>query len=157
MRCPSCEDSDTRVVDSRTTGDAVRRRRECQACGERFTTHERPERRVLWVVKKDGRREPFTRQKVLHGLALACRKRPIDDDALDKLVSEVESVLEARRESDLPASLVGEAVMDALRELDEVAYVRFASVYREFESVEQFIEAIHPLREPTDDHSESVR
>ncbi|MFT6142345.1 MAG: transcriptional repressor NrdR [Myxococcota bacterium] len=146
MRCPACDDADSRVVDSRTTGDAVRRRRECLACGERFTTHERPEKRVLWVIKKDGRREPFTRGKVLHGLALACRKRPVDDAKLDEVAREVEHRLESRRESDIPVTAVGEAVMAALLNVDEVAYVRFASVYRAFESVEQFIDAIHPLR-----------
>lgn len=146
MRCPACDDGGSRVVDSRTTNDSVRRRRECQVCSERFTTHERLERRVLWVVKRAGQREPFTRGKVLHGLALACRKRPVDAAMLDALVRDVETRLEARRESDVPSSAVGEAVMDALRDVDEVAYVRFASVYRAFESVEQFIDAIQPLR-----------
>ncbi len=147
MRCPACDDAESRVVDSRTTGDAVRRRRECLACGERFTTHERPEKRVLWVVKKDGRREPYARGKVLHGLALACRKRPVDSARLDELARDVEHRLESRRESDIPASAVGEAVMAALLVVDEVAYVRFASVYGAFESVEQFIDAIQPLRD----------
>ena len=156
MRCPACDDADTRVVDSRTTGESVRRRRQCQACGERFTTHERPERRTLWVVKKDGRREPFARGKLLHGLALACRKRPIDDAGLDAIARGVETRLEQLREEDVPASAVGEAVMTELRDVDEVAYVRFASVYGAFESVEQFIDAIQPLREATADTSEGA-
>lgn len=146
MQCPSCQHPDSRVVDSRESGDAIRRRRSCLACGHRFTTLERTELRLPWVVKKDGRREPFSRDKVLHGLALACRKRPIDADRLLQAVQEIELRLAEGRESDVSSSQVGEAVMSVLREIDAVAYVRFASVYREFESVEQFAEAILPLR-----------
>ncbi len=148
MHCPACNAEDTRVVDSRAAGDAIRRRRVCQACSERFTTHERMEQRELWVVKKDGRRELFDRDKVLRGLGLACRKRPLSRDQLDGLTQQVEDALRSRRAQELPAHEVGAAVMDVLRGVDDVAYVRFASVYREFESVEQFIETIRPLRQP---------
>lgn len=148
MQCPSCQHPDSRVVDSRESGDAIRRRRSCLSCGHRFTTLERTELRLPWVVKKDGRREPFSRDKVLHGLALACRKRPIDADRLLSAVQEIEQRLAEGREADVSSAQVGEAVMDVLQRMDAVAYVRFASVYREFESVEQFIEAILPLRGP---------
>jgi len=147
MQCPTCDSLDLRVVDSRNAGDAIRRRRECQGCGGRFTTHERLEQRTIWVQKKDGRKELFSREKVLRGVALACRKRPIDGAALDDVVRRVEACLEAGKEATLPAADVGEAVMSVLRVVDDVAYVRFASVYREFESVEQFVDEIRPLRE----------
>jgi transcriptional repressor NrdR len=105
------------------------------------------ERRLPWIVKKDGRREPFVREKVLHGIALACRKRPIDAAIMEDAVRRVETQLETMRDAEVPSSVVGEAVMQVLRDIDEVAYVRFASVYREFGGVEQFIETIRPLRE----------
>ena len=148
MHCPRCQFDDSRVIDSRVSGDSVRRRRECLAegCGERFTTHERMEARVPMIIKKDGRREPFDRDKVARGVALACRKRPVDAAAMDVILRRIEGQLEMR-EGAIPAALVGQAVMDVLREVDEVAYVRFASVYREFESVEQFIETVKPLCE----------
>ncbi len=146
MRCPSCENADTRVVDSRAVPDAVRRRRECSECGARFTTHERLERRIPLIVKRDGRKEPYSEQKALAGMALACRKRPVTAARLEELLREVEARLEATRESEVPSSMVGEAVMAVLRDTDEVAYVRFASVYRQFESVEQFVDAVVPLR-----------
>lgn len=147
MRCPACQFEDSKVIDSRTSGDAIRRRRECLRCGERFTTHERLERRLPWIVKKDGRREPFDPDKVLRGIEHACRKRPIGAEQMDDAVKRVEARLEATRADEVPSSVVGEAVMDVLRDVDEVAYVRFASVYRQFEGVEQFIETIRPLRE----------
>ncbi|HMV68155.1 MAG TPA: transcriptional regulator NrdR [Myxococcota bacterium] len=146
MRCPECGAQDTRVVDSRDTGDAVRRRRECAECAVRFTTHERIEHRQLWVVKRDGRKEPFLRDKILAGITHACRKRPFDAEAREGLVDRVVRRLEEHREPAIPSSLVGETVMQVLREVDEVAYVRFASVYRAFDGVEQFIEAIAPLQ-----------
>jgi transcriptional repressor NrdR len=133
-------------VDSRTTTDAIRRRRACSTCGHRFTTFERVERRVIWVQKKDGRKELFSREKILGGIALACRKRPVTATQMDQVVNEVEAHLQAASEP--TSDLVGEAVMGALRSVDEVAYLRFASVYREFESVEQFLDTIRPLREP---------
>jgi transcriptional repressor NrdR len=147
MRCPKCQHPDSKVIDSRTSGDTIRRRRECLSCAERFTTHEHIEARLPWVVKKDGRREPFAREKVLHGIALACRKRPIDAAAMDEAVRRVEQSLENLRENEVGSSVVGELVMSVLRDIDEVAYVRFASVYREFGSADQFIQTIRPLME----------
>ncbi len=147
MRCPVCQHPDSRVVDSRAAGDAIRRRRSCLECGHRFTTLERAELRLPLIVKKDGRREPFSHEKVLHGISLACRKRPVDPEQLEGAVQLVESRLVALRKHEVPSAEVGGVVMDVLREVDDVAYVRFASVYREFESVEQFADAILPLRE----------
>lgn len=138
MRCPACQHEDSRVIDSRDVGDNIRRRRSCQACGYRFSTLERIEQRLPMIVKKDGRREPFLREKVLHGIELACRKRPIDAPALQDAVIQVEQRLIDMRESEVAAARVGEVVMAVLRKVDAVAFVRFASVYREFESVEQF-------------------
>lgn len=147
MRCPACESEDTRVIDSRTTSDSVRRRRECQTCGSRFTTFERVEMRPLWVLKRSGAKEPFRREKVLDGLSHACRKRPVSPETLDALTTRVARRLEERRETIVPSSVVGEVVMDVLREVDEVAWIRFASVYQAFDTVEQFVDAIGPLRE----------
>jgi transcriptional repressor NrdR len=140
MKCPACHCDDSKVVDSRTTGSAIRRRRQCAGCGFRFTTHERVELRMPWVLKKGGRREPWQRDKVRKGLALACRKRPIDEADIDALVSTIEQRLVANQE--IASERVGETVMEVLRGLDAVAYVRFASVYGAFESVEQFADAI---------------
>lgn len=137
MRCPACH-HDSRVLDSRDTGDAIRRRRSCLGCGHRFTTLERLEVRLPWVVKRDGRREPFNREKVLNGIAVACRKRPIDADRIAAAVAQVELAVLEMREAEVSAAAVGEVVMATLKEMDAVAYVRFASVYRQFESVEQF-------------------
>ena len=147
MRCPECQHDETRVVDSRTAGDGIRRRRECTSCSARFSTQERVERRLPWVIKKDGQREPFSREKVLQGIALACRKRPLGPEDFDRAVRQVETRLISLREPELPSARVGEAVMRVLREVDPVAYVRFASVYGEFESVQQFAEAIVQLQE----------
>jgi transcriptional repressor NrdR len=147
MRCPECQHPDSRVVDSRAAGDSIRRRRECEACGHRFTTYERLERPQLWILKKSGGREPYAHEKVLHGLALACRKRPVSGDRLEEAANEVRALLESRRDGPIPSSDVGEAVLEVLREVDAVAYVRFASVYRAFESVEEFVDEIRPLTE----------
>jgi transcriptional repressor NrdR len=147
MRCPACQCTDTRVIDSRTTGESTRRRRECNPCGHRFTTHERIEHRLPIVTKKDGSREPYSREKVLHGIALACRKRPIDPTAMDGIADTVEGALEELRTTEVTTKQVGQAVLDALRGVDDVAYVRFASVYQAFESVEHFVDLIRPLRE----------
>lgn len=140
MRCPSCQHDDSRVIDSRTAGDAIRRRRVCGSCGYRFTTHERVELRMPWVIKKDGQREPWAPDKLLHGLHLACRKRPIADEGITNAVQQVEK--RVFTESEVTTAYIGEQVMEVLRELDAVAYVRFASVYGAFESVEQFADAI---------------
>ena len=147
MRCPDCQHPESRVIDSRTAGDAIRRRRSCQQCGHRFTTLERLEVRLPWVLKADGRKEPFQRDKVLHGIALACRKRNLDAETLEDAVREVEQRLVALRIGEVPSLQVGEIVMGVLRGVDAVAYVRFASVYRAFESVDEFAEAILQVRE----------
>lgn len=150
MRCPECHFADTKVVDSRTSGDdAIRRRRECLRCEARFTTHERVERPMLWVVKKDGSREPFDRDKLLRGLTLACRKRPVTTARLDEVVRKLEQDLELNREGEVASTAVGEAVLEVLRDVDEVAWVRFASVYRAFESVDQFVHLIRPEEGPS--------
>jgi transcriptional repressor NrdR len=137
------------VLDSRSIrdGEAIRRRRECLQCGRRFTTHEEIEETLLRVIKKDGRREPFDRAKIMRGLTLACHKRPISVDTLERVVDEIERRVHDRGEREVPATVVGEMVVDALRGLDPVAYVRFASVYREFQDATQFREIVDVMRE----------
>jgi len=149
MRCPYCGHGEDRVVDSREVreGREVRRRRECLACQRRFTTYERLEAVPSLVVKRDGRREPFEREKLLSGLLKACQKRPVARRDLERIVEEVESEMARREEREMPAEAIGSIVIDRLRELDQVAYVRFASVYRRFEDVDQFIEELEALRE----------
>jgi transcriptional repressor NrdR len=136
--CPSCRKSETRVVDSRDDESVVRRRRECLACKHRFTTYERMEAPRLFVVKKDGRREQYNRDKILSGLRRACEKRPVSDAQMEDLVAGIEREIFARGESEVPSSTIGEKLMEALKKLDPVAYIRFASVYRSFRDVESF-------------------
>ncbi|GAC1429281.1 MAG: transcriptional regulator NrdR [Candidatus Velthaea sp.] len=138
MICPTCRKSETRVVDSRDDESVVRRRRECLTCKHRFTTYERIEAPRLFVVKKDGRREQYNRDKVLSGLRRACEKRPVSETQMDEMVASIERELFARGENEVPASLVGEKLMEALKRVDPVAYIRFASVYRSFRDVESF-------------------
>jgi transcriptional repressor NrdR len=138
MICPTCRKSETRVVDSRDDESVVRRRRECLVCKHRFTTYERIEAPRVFVVKKDGRREQYNRDKILTGLRRACEKRPVSDAQMEDLVAKLERELFARGENEIPASLVGEKLMEALKALDPVAYIRFASVYRSFRDVESF-------------------
>ena len=134
MRCPFCQALGSRVIDSRSTEDAkcIRRRRECSACGARFTTYERWEETPLMVVKRDGRRESFSRSKILGGVLKALEKRPVSLEEVEKMVDEVERELRSRPEREVTSVAIGEMVMERLREMDEVAYVRFASVYRLF-------------------------
>jgi len=141
MRCPWCGHLEDRVVDSREAQDglATRRRRECLGCGRRFTTYERIDEILPAVVKKDGRREPFDRKKILEGLTRACQKRPVSAERIQALVTAVERDLQELGEKEIRTSVIGEAVMRRLRELDEVAYVRFASVYRAFRDVGEFM------------------
>ena len=141
MKCPYCRELDSKVIDSRMTkeGNAVRRRRECLACEHRFTTYERIEEIPLVLIKKDGRRETFDRAKILAGMQKACEKRNISINTLEEFVDELERELQEMGEKELPASVVGERVMNQLHELDDVAYVRFASVYREFKDVNDFM------------------
>ena len=147
MRCPYCKHPETKVSDSRPTddGSVIRRRRECLDCGRRFTTYETVEETPLVVIKKDGRREPFDRGKILAGLMKACEKRPVSLDDLERLVGEVEAELREAWEREVRASDIGEKVMARLRDLDEVAYVRFASVYRQFADIHRFREELERL------------
>ena len=136
MKCPFCSSTDSRVLDTREVGDGIRRRRECQGCKQRFTTYEQVAKVNLLVVKRDGRREPFDRQKLFDGVLRACTKRPISTEVIDQLVMNVETGLYNLGKAEVPSRLIGEMVIDRLRELDEVAYVRFASVYRSFSDLE---------------------
>lgn len=146
MHCPYCKNDDTKVIDSRGTQDhAIRRRRECLECERRFTTYEKIEEAPLKVVKKDGTRVPFSREKLKAGLDKACYKRPIRQDDIEHLVSVVEAEMYESFSREVDSRMIGEAVMDRLRELDEVAYVRFASVYREFTDVDDFTTALERL------------
>ena len=147
MKCPFCGRPDSRVIDSRTTdeGTVIRRRRLCPGCGRRFTTYERADAVPLMVVKKDGRREPFSRQKVLAGILKACEKRPIPMSRIEELVDRVERTIRTRAEPEVSSALIGELVMAELRRLDPVAYVRFASVYREFKDVSGFVREVQGL------------
>jgi len=139
LKCPYCGGADNKVVDSREseTGEAIRRRRECLSCGKRFTTYERIEAVPLYVVKKDGRREEFSHRKLLSGLLVATKKRELSPARLEAMVDEIESDLRTRNLTEVPSRVVGEIVMEKLRLLDEIAYVRFASVYRSFKDVEE--------------------
>lgn len=147
MKCPYCNHLKDKVVDSREVGagDAIRRRRECLSCGRRFTSYERIEEVPYLVVKKDGRREAFDRGKLLAGLHRACEKRPVSAKALTEIVDQIEQMIQEAPDREVEARQVGERVMDKLRELDKVAYVRFASVYRQFEDVEEFMQELHGL------------
>jgi transcriptional repressor NrdR len=147
MRCPYCGHLEDRVVDSRDAqeGLATRRRRECIGCARRYTTYERVEDVVPQVVKKDGRREAFDRRKIVEGLLRACQKRPISREQVDDLVSSVERRVQELGEREVASHVLGEAVMERLRELDQVAYVRFASVYRAFEDVGEFMSELEGL------------
>ena len=150
MRCPFCHKDQDRVIDSRNSeeGAVIRRRRECMKCGRRYTTYERVEELHLKVVKKNGAREPFDREKLRQGLARACWKRPISDEQIDHTVSAVESEAYARFEGEIESRDLGELLMEMLRTLDQVAYVRFASVYRDFEDARDFVAELNPLLRP---------
>lgn len=156
MRCPFCKDDDDKVVDSRSSGQGfvIRRRRKCRSCGRRFTTYERVEKSPLRVVKKDGGREDFDRAKLLEGLKIACRKRPVDTKQLEDLVDEVERELSEVYDREVPTTVIGERIIGHLRELDHVAYVRFASVYRNFQDITEFVKEIDTI---TKKASEGVR
>ena len=149
MRCPFCSAIDDKVVDTRPSDNeqVIRRRRECTGCGRRFTTYERVDEVLPLVVKKDDRREAFDRAKILSGLKKACSKRPVPLEVLEKAVDRIERALEESGEKEIPSSRIGDAVMAALRDIDEVAYVRFASVYRQFEDVEEFMSELRNLVE----------
>jgi transcriptional repressor NrdR len=147
MRCPFCKSDNDRVIDSRSTSDgaSIRRRRQCLNCQKRFTTYERAEEQPLVVIKKDGSRSPFDRKKILDGLVKACQKRPISTTQLEEVVGRIELDLIERFEREVPTKAIGEMVMKELRDLDQVAYVRFASVYREFKDAGDFVAAAQPF------------
>ena len=147
MKCPFCETNDTREIDSRPTeeGHAIRRRRVCDHCGKRFTTYEKVEELFFMVIKKDGSRETFDRSKVINGVIKACQKRPVTMAQIEKIVDEIERGLNNMMEKEIESKVIGEVIMAHLKELDEVAYVRFASVYRQFKDVNTFVAEIEKL------------
>lgn len=147
MRCPACDAAENRVVDTRTSrgGRAVRRRRECTVCGTRFTTYEYVEERPVQVLKRNGSAQEFDRQKVLRSLKIACAKRPISPAVMERLVEGIEDVLSRQAGVEIPSERIGELVMAALRPLDRVAYVRYASVYRNFQDIGEFQDVVHEL------------
>ncbi len=149
MKCPDCGHEEDKVVDSRPSSDgrSIRRRRECLSCQYRFTTYEYVEKGTLTVIKSDNRREPFDKYKLLYGLKLACNKRPVSLKEMEAIVGEIESVLISRFRNEVPSREIGEMVMEKLRETDEIAYVRFASVYRKFKDKAEFLEEMKKLLE----------
>lgn len=147
MRCPYCENIDTKVVDSRPTdeGRAIRRRRLCEACGKRFTTYEKLEENIIMVIKKNGQRESFDRNKILNGIVKACEKRPVSMATMEGIVDSIERGLNNMMEKEVESTFIGELIMDELKKVDDVAYVRFASVYREFKDADTFIKELEKL------------
>lgn len=151
MRCPKCGNQDDKVIDSRASkeGSTIRRRRECLGCEHRFTTYEEIEHEGLVVVKRDGRREQFSKEKLLSGVRKACQKRPISPKVIEDLVEKIVDDITDKYDGEVPGMAVGERVMEGLRELDEVAYVRFASVYRRFQEATEFVQAVKQMEEET--------
>ena len=149
MKCPFCGFTENRVIDSRLSKDknVIRRRRECDECGRRFTTYERIEEMLPFVIKRDGRREPFDRMKILAGLRKACQKRPVSANALERLVDRIEAKFQESGEKEIKSTEIGEAMMEELRQLDEVAYIRFASVYRSFKDIDEFLREVKQIQD----------
>ena len=145
MKCPFCGGSESRVKDSRDVGDAIHRRRECEQCRGRFSTYERVEKTQLMVIKRDQRREPFDRQKLFIGISKACEKRPLSVNDIENAVEEIEQEVHRQGKQEVPGNVIGELVMDHLRKMDKIAYIRFASVYRSFGDVETMFEEIQNL------------
>lgn len=147
MKCPFCEYEESKVIDSRPTdeGEAIRRRRECLKCGKRFTTYEKIENIPLMVVKKDGSRQMFDRVKLLNGIMRACEKRPVPTDDMERIVNDIETATQNFLEREISSQKIGEMVMERLQKIDEVAYVRFASVYRQFKDINTFVEEVNKL------------
>ena len=147
MKCPYCNEADTKVIDSRPADDnsSIRRRRQCERCGKRFTTYEKLETMPLMVIKKDNSREAYDRSKIEAGIIQSCHKRPVSSQQINTVIDEIENRIFNMEEKEVPTSVIGELVMDKLKELDEVAYVRFASVYREFKDVNTFMEELAKL------------
>lgn len=157
MKCPYCGYEDTKVTDSRAADDGIRRRRECLRCGLRFTTYERVQTTALAVVKRDNRREDYTRQKLLTSLRLAAAKRPLPSGAIEKLADEVELELQQLGKAEVPSSLIGEMVMEGLKRMDRVAYIRYASVYRDFADIDSFRDEIESLMKNREARSPSAQ
>lgn len=155
MRCPYCTSIDNKVVDSRMgkEGETIRRRRECLKCEGRFTTYERVEEVLPSVIKKDGRREPYDRVKILNGLKKACEKRPISVEVLEKSVDDIEKALQEKGFKEIPSKAIGEELMNLLHKLDEVAYVRFASVYRSFKDINEFMSELKDILSEKETHT----
>lgn len=147
MKCPFCEYEESKVIDSRPTdeGEAIRRRRECLSCGKRFTTYEKIENIPLMVVKKDGSRQMFDRVKLLNGIMRACEKRPVPTGDMERIVNDIETATQNFLEREISSQKIGEMVMERLQKIDEVAYVRFASVYRQFKDINTFVEEVNKL------------
>lgn len=147
MKCPFCNAEDTKVIDSRPADDncSIRRRRQCENCGKRFTTYEKLETMPLMVIKKDNSREPYARAKIENGVIQSCHKRPVSTQQINAMIDEIENVIFNMEEREVPTSVIGELVMETIKDLDEVAYVRFASVYREFKDVNTFMEELGKL------------
>lgn len=158
MRCPFCQNQDTDVLDTRklNEGETIRRRRRCRLCGRRFTTYERVESVSLTVVKKSGEREPYDREKLIRGIRTACYRRPVPAERIEQLINDVEAALMSHDDQEISSSTIGDEVMRCLREIDEVAYIRFASVYRSFTDIGKLREAVEELleHEPVN-HTES--
>ena len=152
MKCPFCSFRESKVVDSRATeeGSSIRRRRECMGCGRRFTTYERLDEIPLMVVKKDGRREVFSRDKIITGVLKASQKRPISYEVIEGLARDIERDLRNRMDREVSSQIIGEMVMERLRQIDEVTYVRFASVYRQFKDIGRFMEELEKLRQESE-------
>ena len=147
MKCPHCGFDDSKVLDSRDTADGIRRRRQCLSCNERFTTHEKVQQTMLFVIKKDRRREPFQKEKVLNGIRKACEKRPISGHDIEKLADEIETELLAQGRAEIPSSVIGDMVMAGLKTLDHIAYIRFASIYRDFADITRLKQEVDSLAE----------
>ena len=147
MKCPYCNEADTKVIDSRPAEDnsSIRRRRQCERCGKRFTTYEKLETMPLMVIKKDNSREAYDRSKIEAGIIQSCHKRPVSTQQINSVIDEIENRVFNMEEKEVPTSVIGELVMDKLKELDEVAYVRFASVYRQFKDISTFMEELNKL------------
>lgn len=149
MKCPFCDYSDTKVVDSRPIdeGQAIRRRRECIQCSKRFTTYEKIEELPLFIIKKDGNRESYDRNKIINGIVKACEKRPVSLNVIEETVDEIEKILYSSLDREITSEYIGEIIMGKLKKIDEVAYVRFASVYRQFKDINTFMDEVKKLLE----------
>lgn len=147
MKCPYCGDDNTRVIDSRPAddGDSIRRRRQCDACDKRFTTYEKVETIPIFIIKKDNTREPYDRAKIEKGIMLSCRKRPVSLGEITGMIDDIEASIFNMDSKEIPSSIIGELIMDRLQKLDQVAYVRFASVYREFQDVDTFMAELQKI------------